>query len=270
MNDNYQKNIEPQLGLGSGLSLKKEGPQVSGQKKCPHCERMIDEDAKICTECGYDLVHGKTAQELARGGKFPIKTIFTLAAVAALGYVGYMYKDTIIDAGKQAIEENTDIDLRSDDEKAAQKAELPDPYGFADKNFEQLEETKYELEGEREEVAGQYETDKEDLDQLKEEISQYQEEYDAAEKKVKKSKDTAIKAKKRSKQGKMSRDKVAEYIDVYKTNVEEFKDIKAEMTKLKVELKEIEAKLGPQKAVIEELDKKLKSLKTFEDLLDEE
>ncbi|MCK5834407.1 MAG: hypothetical protein KAG98_01575 [Lentisphaeria bacterium] len=102
-NDEYNTAPEMNQGSGegsSGLKLKTNlgNKELEGMKPCPHCDRMIDEEDRVCMHCGFDLKKGKTVQELNK--KLPVspKLLVTVIVVILLLAAGYLYRQQISEA----------------------------------------------------------------------------------------------------------------------------------------------------------------------------
>lgn len=99
-NDEYNRAPEVSQGSAegaSGLKLKSNlgNKELEGMKPCPHCDRMIDEEDRVCMHCGFDLKKGKTVQEMNK--KLPVspKMLITLIVVIALLVGGYIYRQQL-------------------------------------------------------------------------------------------------------------------------------------------------------------------------------
>lgn len=240
-----------------GLSLKSRETQIQGGKKrCPHCDRVIPEDTRICMECGFDLKKGKTQQERNKKSGSPVKALVAIAVIAGVAAAGYYFKDQIkefIDSKKDAIEatdgESADFDDSFGDAPATETS--ADTKVTLDPNFKiegDPEEMRENLEMEIEDVRSDLEgkgADLKDYEAIyKENVAEYR--------KAKKSEDKYMAIYNKAKAAKASRSK----IESIKERVVEFRDMRKEY---ETEAKMAKKELTPIKTEVEGLKKKLKA-----------
>jgi hypothetical protein len=94
------KNDEDNKVVGSntnGLRLKTNvgNKSLEGKKPCPHCDRVIDEEDRVCMHCGFDLKKGKTVKELNKPSLISLKLV--VAVTVIIGSVGgiYLYRQQV-------------------------------------------------------------------------------------------------------------------------------------------------------------------------------
>ncbi|MGL4854788.1 MAG: hypothetical protein ACRC37_06005 [Lentisphaeria bacterium] len=116
-NDDFVPDLKPLEGAEKPkIALRSEGPAIEGQKKCPHCERMVPEKVRICPQCGFDTISGKTQQQRAKKG-VPIKALATITVLGALACAGYVFKEDLINlVSKTDTEEVANNNIQTDGE----------------------------------------------------------------------------------------------------------------------------------------------------------
>lgn len=240
-----------------GLSLKSKETQIqSGKKRCPHCERVIPEDTRICMECGYDLKKGKTQQELNKKSGSPVKALVAIAFIAGVAAAGYYFKDQI----KELIEGKKDAIEATDGDSS----ELNDSYGDdsavgSSAGAEVTIDPNFKIEGDPEEMRDNLEVEIEDfrsdLEGKQADLKDYEtdyKEYVTEYRKAKKSEDKYMALYNKAKAAKASRSK----IDSIKDKVVEFRDMRKEY---ETEAKMMKKEVTPLKKEVEGLKKKLKA-----------
>ncbi len=266
---NEDSNVAPEIkpvGEDSGkprLQLKShEGPQLDGQKKCPHCERMIPEDDRICLQCGFDLKSGRTQQERERKSGSPVKVVLALAVLAGLAYAGYRFNDDIKKflgiegkAGTEISDTSAEDIVEADVEDVEEVAETAT--GKLEFKIEgDPEELKEELEMQIEDFKSELEGMTEDLNDAKSQVKEYKAEYETAKKAELKAKKLYDKYKRSSK----SKSKITDLKDRYKEAIATKKEYEAEYKKVLKDYNQMKSQTSKMKKDLTSAEAKLKQI----------
>jgi len=245
-----------------GLSLKSREKQITpGKKRCPHCDRVIPEDDRVCMSCGYDLKKGKTQQERNKKSGSPVKVLLTLAFLAGAAAAGYYYKDQImelVNGKKEAIEasesDSSNFDIGTDQGLGDTAEPKLDP------NFKisgDPQEVYDDLEVTIEDLTSELEGKQSDIKDYETEYKEYVTEF----KKATKSKEKYMALYKKAKTAKASRskiesikEKVIEFRDMCKEYESEGKLAQKELMELKKSEAGLTKKLKETKAKLKQVE----------------
>lgn len=259
--NNDQPKLAP-VGEGQGLNLKlkgQDGPQLEGQKRCPHCERMIPESDRVCMQCGFDLKSGKTQQERERKSGGPVKIVAAIAVLAGLAYAGYKYQEQI----KNLIEGKTGTEISDDsgdntindtvEGSGEEKATLSFDLDGADP-----EELREELKMQVEDLKDEYKGISEELAEMKKEVKADIAEMNKAKANI--SKFTTLTAKYKAAKNRTKYDQAKDRLLEAKEN---YKEYSAEVKVGKKEYEEINTTAKKLKKQISDASKKIKQLDAY-------